>query len=200
MENYQKKLDKIIDSLDSRPQLALHSCCAPCSSYVLEYLSQYFDITLFYYNPNIYPAEEYERRLHEQLRLCELFHIKTHPCTYDPERFFACVKGLENEPEGGARCTKCFALRLDYTASLAKQLGFPLLTTTLTISPHKNAPLINTIGEKTAEKYGIAWLPGDFKKKNGYLRSIQLCKEYDIYRQNYCGCKFSIWDDSETGK
>lgn len=200
MENYQKKLDKIIDGLDGRPRLALHSCCAPCSSYVLEYLSQYFDITLFYYNPNIYPAEEYEHRLREQLRLCELLHIKTHPCAYDPERYFDCVKGLENEPEGGARCTKCFELRLDYTAALAKQLDFPLLTTTLTISPHKNAPLINTIGEKTAEKYGITWLPGDFKKKNGYLRSIQLCKEYDIYRQNYCGCKFSIWDDSEKIK
>lgn len=200
MENYQKKLDKIIQELDSRPRLALHSCCAPCSSYVLEYLSQYFDITLFYYNPNIYPAEEYEHRLHEQLRLCELMHIKTYPCIYDPERYFNYVSGLESEPEGGARCTKCFELRLDYTASLAKQLGFSLLTTTLTISPHKNAPLINTIGEKTAEKYGITWLPSDFKKKNGYLRSIQLCKEYNIYRQNYCGCKFSIWDKSEKNE
>ena len=194
MENYQKKLDKIIEGLEDRPRLALHSCCAPCSSYVLEYLSQHFDITLFYYNPNIYPAAEYEHRLREQLRLCELLNIKMHPCIYDPERYFDAVKGLEDEPEGGARCTKCFALRLDYTASLAKQLGFPLLTTTLTISPHKNAPLINAIGEQTAEKYGITWLPGDFKKKNGYLRSIQLCKQYDIYRQNYCGCKFSIWD------
>ena len=193
MENYQKKLDKIIDGLDSRPRLALHSCCAPCSSYVLEYLSKHFDITLFYYNPNIYPVSEYEHRLQEQLRLCELLDIKTYPCIYDPERYFDAVKGLEDEPEGGVRCAKCFALRLDYTASLAKQLGFPLLTTTLTISPHKNAPLINTIGEQAAEKYGITWLPGDFKKKNGYLRSIQLCKEYNIYRQNYCGCKFSIW-------
>ncbi len=200
MENYQKKLDKIIEGLDDRPQLALHSCCAPCSSYVLEYLSQYFDITLFYYNPNIYPPAEYERRLSEQLRLCELLQIKTYPCVYDPAHYFDYVRGLEHEPEGGARCTKCFELRLNHTAALARQLGFPLLTTTLTISPHKNAPLINTIGEKAAEKHGITWLPGDFKKKNGYLRSIQLCREYGIYRQNYCGCKFSVRDDSEANK
>lgn len=192
MENYQKKLDKWIEGLNGRPQLALHSCCAPCSSYVLEYLSKYFEITLFYYNPNIYPKEEYEHRLQEQLRLCGQLNIKTYPCDYDPEHYFDYVKGLEREPEGGARCTKCFELRLDYAAALAKKLNIELLATTLTISPHKNAPLINTIGEAIAQKHGIQWLPGDFKKKNGYLRSIQLSKEYGLYRQNYCGCKFSL--------
>ena len=194
MENYQKKLDQIIAGLTDRPRLALHSCCAPCSSYVMEYLSKYFDITLFYYNPNIYPPEEYDHRLSEQLRLCDCFGIPTILCDYDPERYFELVRGLEQEPEGGTRCTKCFEMRLDYTAALAKQHGFDLLTTTLTISPHKNAPLINTIGESVAKKYGMQWLPGDFKKKEGYKRSIQLSKDYDLYRQNYCGCKFSIWE------
>lgn len=192
MENYQKKLDRIIEHLTSRPKLALHSCCAPCSSYVLEYLSQYFDITLFYYNPNIYPPQEYNHRLSEQLRLCKILNIPTFPCIYDPERYLEYVKGFEQEPEGGARCTKCFTLRLDYTASLAKKQGFSLLATTLTISPHKNAPLINSIGENIAKKHAIQWLPGDFKKKEGYKRSIQLSKEYELYRQNYCGCRFSM--------
>lgn len=163
--NYQKQLDQIISKLTDRPKLALHSCCGPCSSYVMEYLSKYFDITLFYYNPNIYPEQEYQHRLAEQLRLCEIFGIPTVPCDYDPERYEAYIHGLEQEPEGGARCTKCFELRLDYTAAKAKELDFSLMTTTLTISPHKNAPLINTIGEAIAKKHGIAWLPGDFKKK-----------------------------------
>lgn len=195
--NYQKKLEEVIAQLDGRPRLALHSCCGPCSSYVMEYLSNYFDITLFYYNPNIYPPEEYAHRLSEQLRLCEIFGIPTYPCDYDPARYAAYVRGLEREPEGGARCTKCFELRLDYTAALAKQLGFPLLATTLTISPHKNAPLINTIGEAAAKKHGLVWLPGDFKKKEGYKRSIQLSKEYHLYRQNYCGCRFSLPSERE---
>ena len=196
--NYQKELDAVIEQVTKEgrvPSLLLHSCCGPCSSYVMEYLSKYFDITLFYYNPNIYPEEEYQHRLSEQLRLCEIFGIPTVPCDYDPERYEAYVRGLEQEPEGGARCTKCFELRLDYTAAKAKALGFSILTTTLTISPHKNAPLINTIGENIAEKYGMTWLPGDFKKKEGYKRSIALCKQYDVYRQNYCGCKYSIWEE-----
>lgn len=192
MINYQKELDKITDRLTDKPRLALHSCCGPCSSYVLEYLTQYFDVTLFFYNPNIYPEAEYQKRLLEQNRLCELLGIKTVECDYDPDRFFEYVKGLEDEPEGGARCTRCFEMRLEYTASLAKENSFTLLATTLTVSPHKNAPLINEIGERICEKYGIRWLPSDFKKKGGYQRSIELSKQYQLYRQNYCGCAYSI--------
>lgn len=194
MINYQKELDKIIDNLDNKPRLALHSCCGPCSSYVLEYLTRYFDVTLFFYNPNIHPKQEYQKRLEEQNRLCSILGVKTVECDYDPQNYFEYVKGLENEPEGGARCDKCFEMRLDYTASLAKQKGFTLIATTLTVSPHKNAPLINEIGEKTATKHGILWLPSDFKKKGGYLRSIELSKQYDLYRQNYCGCVFSNYE------
>ena len=196
MINYQKELDKIISGLDNKPTLALHSCCGPCSSYVLEYLTQYFDVTLFFYNPNIHPESEYNKRLSEQIRLCEILGVKTIECDYDPENYFDFVKGLEKEKEGGARCDKCFEMRLDYTASLAKQKHFTYLATTLTVSPHKNAPLINDIGEKTAKKHGILWLPSDFKKKGGYQRSIELSKKHDLYRQNYCGCIFSKTEES----
>ena len=191
MINYQKELDKIIDNLTDRPRLALHSCCGPCSSYVLEYLTRYFDVTLFFYNPNIHPEDEYSKRLVEQNRLCDILGIKTVECDYDPQNYFDYVKGLEDAPEGGERCTKCFEMRLDYTARLAKKHGFSLIATTLTVSPHKNAPLINEIGEGIAKKYGISWLPSDFKKKGGYLRSIELSRQYELYRQNYCGCIFS---------
>lgn len=196
MINYQKELDKIIGGLDNKPTLALHSCCGPCSSYVLEYLTQYFDVTLFFYNPNIHPESEYNKRLFEQIRLCEILGVGTVECDYDPQNYFDFVKGLENEKEGGARCDKCFEMRLDYTARLAKQKGFTHLATTLTVSPHKNAPLINEIGENIAKKHGILWLPSDFKKKGGYHRSIELSKEYGLYRQNYCGCIFSKTEDS----
>lgn len=195
MINYQKELDKIIGGLDNKPSLALHSCCGPCSSYVLEYLTQFFDITLFFYNPNIHPENEYNKRLEEQNRLCNILGVKTIECDYDPENYFDFVKGLENEKEGGARCDRCFEMRLDYTACLAKQKGFTYLATTLTVSPHKNAPLINEIGENIAKKHGILWLPSDFKKKGGYHRSIELSKEYGLYRQNYCGCVFSKTDN-----
>lgn len=190
--NYQQQLDKITDSLKNRPRLALHSCCGPCSSYVLSYLNQYFDITLFFYNPNIYPDTEYEKRLSEQLRLCEILGVRTYRCDYDPASFYTAVKGLENEVEGGGRCTVCFEMRLDYTARLAKEQGFDYFATTLTVSPHKNAPLINAIGESLSEKYGVLWLPSDFKKKDGYLQSIRLSEKYSLYRQNYCGCQFSM--------
>ena len=189
--NYQLELDKYINSLNCRPKLALHSCCGPCSSYVIEYLSEFFDITLFFYNPNIHPETEYEKRLSEQLRLCKELSIPTVPCDYNKADFFDFVKGLENEREGGQRCTKCFEMRLDYTAKKAKELGFDIFATTLTVSPHKNAQLINEIGEKISEMYNISWLPSDFKKRNGYLKSIQLSKQYDLYRQDYCGCIFS---------
>ena len=197
--NYQKELDKVIDGLvkENRvPSLLLHSCCAPCSSYVLEYLSQYFEITILFYNPNIYPPEEYQARVHEEERLIREMHFK-HPVhmisgTYDSDVYYKAVKGLEKEPEGGARCEKCFELRLSEAAREAKKGGFDYFTTTLTISPLKSAPTLNTIGERIGEELGVSYLPSDFKKKNGYKRSVELSEEHGLYRQNYCGCVYSI--------
>ena len=196
--NYQKELDKVIAQNEREgktPRLLLHVCCAPCSSYCLEYLSQYFEITVYYYNPNISIKEEYEHRLNEEKRLVQQMPFKN-PVTviegaYDPNEFFDAVKGLENEPEGGKRCEKCFELRLGSAAKLAADRGFDYFTTTLTISPLKNAELLNTIGTREAERYGVSWLYSDFKKREGYKRSIELSREYDLYRQNYCGCVFS---------
>ena len=196
--NYQKELEKVliqIQNRDKAPTLLLHSCCAPCSSYVIEYLSNYFYITVFYYNPNISPEAEYRFRSSEQKRLISSMDTK-YPVLfaeeeYDSRQFFTAVKGLENEPEGGKRCEKCFELRLQRTVQKALQENFDYFTTTLTISPLKNAPLLNTIGISLGEKYNINWLPCDFKKKGGYKRSIELSKEYGLYRQNYCGCVFS---------
>lgn len=198
MENYQKKLEKLLSRLDeTQPpkRLLLHSCCAPCSSYCLEYLSQFFSITIFYYNPNIAPEEEYRMRVEEQKKLISQLPAK-YPITfmegkYDPERFYAIAKGLEKVPEGGERCFKCYRLRLEESAIEAKKGNYDYFTTTLTISPLKNAQKLNEIGEELAEKYGVAHLPSDFKKKNGYKRSIELSHEYGLYRQNYCGCVFS---------
>ena len=186
-------MEDYIAAHPARPRLALHSCCGPCSSYVLECLIPHFDVTLYFYNPNIHPEEEYLHRLAEQKRLCEALKVNMVECVYDADNYFAFVKGLEKEPEGGARCTKCFELRLAHTAKLAKEEGIGLLATTLTVSPHKNAPLINALGEEIAKQHGIFWLPSDFKKKNGYFRSVELSKQYDLYRQNYCGCVFSDW-------
>lgn len=196
--NYQKILDKElvkIQQSEAIPTLILHSCCAPCSSYVIEYLSKFFKITVFYYNPNISPDEEYQYRANEQKRLIESMTFEN-PVDflegdYNPDDFFNLCKGLENEPEGGARCAKCFNLRLNKTAEVAKQNGFDYFTTTLTISPLKNAQLINNIGQEIAKKHSLQYLVSDFKKKNGYKRSIVLSKEYNLYRQNYCGCIFS---------
>ena len=194
--NYQKELDKLIDiQKDNVPTLFLHSCCAPCSSYVIEYLSNYFAITVFYYNPNIFPDTEYTFRSNEQKRLISEMKTK-YPVTYvdedyDSSQFYNTVKGLEKEPEGGKRCEKCFELRLDRTAQRAAEGGFNYFATTLTISPMKNAQLINDIGKTIAEKYSVKWLPSDFKKKGGYKRSIELSKIYNLYRQNYCGCVIS---------
>lgn len=197
-ENYQLILDKTLEKIktaDKKPTLLIHSCCAPCSSYVLEYLSKFFDITVFYYNPNISPAEEFEKRAKEQCRLIEEMlpdsGIKTVIADYDANEFFETVKGLENEPEGGERCKKCFALRLEKTAELAKKQNFDFFTTTLTISPHKNAQILNETGKEAALKYGVNYLFSDFKKKNGYRRSCELSEQYGLYRQNYCGCIFS---------
>ncbi len=189
--NYQLELDKYIDNMKERKPLALHSCCGPCSSYVIEYLSKYFDITVFFYNPNIHPSEEYKLRLSEQKRLCKILGVPVLDCDYDAENFFEKVKGFEECIEGGERCTKCFEMRLEYTAKLAKEKGFTLFATTLTVSPHKNAPLINETGKQIGEKYGIEWLYSDFKKRSGYLRSIELSRQYNLYRQHYCGCVFS---------
>lgn len=204
--NYQKKLDQIIQEISAnneRPRLLLHSCCGPCSSYCLEYLKDHFEITVFYYNPNIYPFEEYEHRLSEQERLINEMKdelntdIRLLTIPYDHEEFLCAAKGLENEKEGGARCSKCFELRLKKTAETAVTMNMDYFATTLTVSPHKNADLINRIGEKTALELagtsGLMWLPSDFKKNDGYKRSIELSKKYGLYRQNYCGCSFSIW-------
>ena len=195
--SYQKELDQVIKdngAAGKRPSLLLHACCAPCSSYVLEYLSEYFDITVFYYNPNISPKEEYDFRVSEIKRLIsEMKPSNVSFCEgrYDPERYAEAVRGLENEPEGGDRCTKCFSLRLDEAAKKCAELGLDYFTTTLTISPLKNAEKLNKIGEIKADEYGLRWLPSDFKKKDGYKRSIELSRMYDLYRQDYCGCIYS---------
>ena len=196
--NFQKELDTLIDSLVESGQaqsLLLHSCCAPCSSYVLEYLSNYFRITIFYYNPNIYPIEEYSKRVEEQKGLIKALQTK-YPVEfiegqYDSDSFYALAKGFEDEKEGGERCFRCYELRLEKAAIIAQQNNFDYFTTTLSISPYKNAQKLNEIGERLAEKYAVKYLNSDFKKKNGYKRSIELSKEYGLYRQEYCGCVFS---------
>lgn len=196
--NYQLVLEKVTEYLRkdcARPRLLLHACCAPCSSYVLEYLSSFYDITVFFSNPNITDKEEYDKRLFELRRL-----VKEAPfCSgvnvvddgFDNNLFFNTVTGLEKEREGGARCKECFKLRLKRTADYGKENGFSLFATTLTVSPHKNAALINEIGFNIAESCGISYLPSDFKKRDGYKRSIILSEEYGLYRQNFCGCEFS---------
>ena len=214
--NYSKVLEKEIQKLDesgTRPRLLLHSCCAPCSSYVMEYLREHFCITVFYYNPNITASEEYDYRLEEEKRLIEAYNrqVETQDFTgmnstpkagkieileapYDPENYLAAVKGYENCPEGGERCGICFEMRLRKTAEAALAGGYDFFTTTLTISPLKNAGMLNEIGERVGEQYGVKFLPSDFKKKNGYKRSIELSKCFDLYRQNFCGCAFSKRD------
>lgn len=196
-QNYQKQLDQILAGFGEGrvPSLLLHSCCAPCSSYVLEYLSEYFRICVLYYNPNIYPEEEYFRRAAEQKRLIGEMKF-CHPVSFlegrfDSSEFYRAVRGLESVREGGERCLSCFRLRLSEAAKTARDGNFDYFTTTLTISPLKNAAALNAIGEETAKEYGVCWLPSDFKKKNGYKRSIELSSVYGLYRQDYCGCVFS---------
>ena len=196
--NYQKELDRILAALPqdgAPPALLLHACCAPCSSYVLEYLSRYFSITLFYYNPNISPAEEYAHRAEEARRLVWEMPL-VHPVTveegrYEPQAFYELARGLEDAPEGGERCFACYRLRLRETARLAAARGFDWFCTTLSISPLKNAEKLNELGEEAAAEFGVRWLPSDFKKREGFKRSIVLSQEYGLYRQNYCGCVFS---------
>lgn len=197
-KNYQKELEKIIQKIENEsrvPRLLLHSCCAPCSSYVLEYLSRYFDITVFYYNPNISPEEEYQKRTEELRRLISELPA-VHPIhlevgAYEPQKFFDMARGLEKEPEGGRRCFGCYRLRLEEAARMAKEGRYDYFTTTLTISPLKNAQKLNAIGEELGEIYQVEHLPSDFKKKNGYKRSVELSAQYHLYRQNYCGCIYS---------
>ena len=212
--NYQRELEQALKAIETdgtAPALLLHSCCAPCSSYVLEYLSQYFRITVFYYNPNIYPPEEYGERVKEQERLIqednrdweavpERNPVSFLAGTYDPAVFYEAARGLEAEPERGLRCTECFRLRLRETARLAKEMGFDYFTTTLTISPLKDAERLNRLGEEAGEEYGIPFLHSDFKKKNGYQRSTELSAEHQLYRQDYCGCVFSLREREKAGE
>lgn len=203
--NYQKELDRIIQKRGQKtPRVLLHSCCGPCSSAVLEYITQYFDVTLLWYNPNLYPKEEFDRRFKTQVELIEKMgladkvSILAEP--WKSEDYYRRVKGLENEPEGGKRCAECFRLRLLETARLAKHYGYDYFCTTLTLSRHKDAVLINTIGEEIAGAVGVSWLPSDFKKRNGENRSIELSEQYGLYRQLYCGCEFSLRKREETAK
>lgn len=189
--NYNEEMKKIISNLDGHNKLLLHSCCGPCSSSVIERLKDYFDITVIYYNPNIEPKEEYEKRKSEQLRLLNELGIKFMDIDYLNNEYHKKIKGYENEPENGLRCPLCFELRLDKTASKAKENNFDYFGTTLTVSPHKNSKIINEIGLKLEEKYGVKFLLSDFKKEDGYKRSIELSKKYDLYRQDYCGCLYS---------
>lgn len=190
--NYQLQTDSALASLGgARARLLLHSCCGPCSSYVLEYLTKYFDTTVLFYGPNIQPREEYDKRLAYQKRVLGHFGAGYMECAYDGEAFDEAVRGLESEPEGGARCTACFALRIGETARLAALHGFDWYCTTLSVSPHKDAERINATGRAMGEKYKVRWLPSDFKKRGGYQRSIELSRELDLYRQDYCGCLYS---------
>lgn len=196
--NYQKELDKQIINIKEQgllPKLLLHSCCAPCSSYVLEYLSEYFDITIYYYNPNISPVEEFNKRIEEQKRLISELPVKNKISfisgNYENDKYEKMIKGLEEQPEGGSRCHLCYKLRLEETAKLAKAKGFDYFTTTLSISPYKNSKVLNEIGEELGKTYNINYLYADFKKKDGYKRSIELSKIYGLYRQDYCGCVYS---------
>ncbi len=192
--NYQKILDEIIDNLEERPTLLLHACCGVCSSYVLEYLTRHFDITILYYNPNIYPEAEYIKRLNTQKEIIEKMvpTVKLMEIGYDDKTFNKTVVGLENEPEGGARCNKCFYLRLEQTAKIAKEQNFDYFCTTLSVSPYKNSSKLNEIGKLLEQIYNVKYLYSDFKKKEGYKRSTELAKYYNLYRQDYCGCQYSL--------
>lgn len=193
--NYQKKLEEILHTIDTndKPKLLLHACCGPCSSYTVEYLSKYFDITIYYYNPNTYPEQEYKRRLEELNKFINSFNsgIKVIEENYIPNEFYKSIKGLEKLGEKSKRCYECYKLRLDKSAKYAKEKEYDYFTTTLSISPYKNAEWINEIGIELENKYNIKYLFSDFKKKNGYKRSLELSKEYKLYRQEYCGCVYS---------
>lgn len=202
--NYQNKLLQLIETLDYKPRLLLHSCCGPCSTQVINFLKDYFLITVYYYNPNIEPEEEYLHRKREQIRLLKELNkenskikVEFLDCDYNNQEFRDCAKGLELEKEGGARCSKCFYLRLFKTASVAFQKGFDFFGTTLTVSPHKNSQIINKIGEVIASEVGVPFIYGDFKKNDGYKKSIEYSKIYNLYRQDYCGCLFGKESSNE---
>lgn len=189
--NYDVKMMEIINSFDSKKRLLLHSCCGPCSSACIERLKDYFDITVIYYNPNIEPKNEYEKRKNTQIQLLNELNIKFLDCDYDNQSFKEKTKSLALEKEGGVRCSVCFGIRLKYTAMKARELGYDYFTTTLTVSPHKNSEIINKIGGSIGDSIGIPYLYSDFKKKDGYKRSVELANYYNLYRQNYCGCLYS---------
>ena len=192
---YQLELEEL-KNLKEKKKILLHSCCAPCSSHVITFLTKYFDITILYYNPNISPKNEYDKRKEEQIRLIKeidkINNIDIIDCDYDNDKYESLIKGYEDCPERGERCTICFNLRLEKTAKLAKELNYDYFCSTLTVSPYKNSKLINEIGESLSKKYNIKWLYSDFKKDNGYKKSIDLSHKYNLYRQNYCGCKYSV--------
>lgn len=193
-ENYNNLFKNEVANFDKKHSILLHSCCAPCSSHVISVLKDYFDITIFYYNPNISPIQEYEKRKQEQISFIKQLDcgIKIMDCDYDNDVYEECIKGLENEKEGGARCLKCFRLRLEKTAKLASVNNFDYFCTTLTVSPYKNSQVINNIGKELMNIYNVKWLYSDFKKEEGYKHSIALSKQYNLYRQDYCGCIYSI--------
>ena len=194
--NYHNLCLEEIKKLNTPKRILLHSCCAPCSSHVITFLSEYFNITILYYNPNISPQEEYEKRKKEQIKLINTLKTKNKldylDCDYDNNIYNKLIKGYEKEPEGGNRCGICFKLRLEKTAILAKENNYDYYCSTLTVSPHKNSKLINMIGEELSKQYDIKWLHSDFKKNEGFKKSIELSKKYDLYRQDYCGCIYSI--------
>lgn len=193
-ENYNNLFKNEIANFDKKHSILLHSCCAPCSSHVISVLKDYFDVTILYYNPNISPIQEYEKRKQEQINFIKQLDcgIKIMDCDYDNDVYEECIKGLENEKEGGARCLKCFRLRLEKTAKLASTNNFDYFCTTLTVSPYKNSQVINSIGKELMDIYNVKWLYSDFKKEEGYKHSIALSKQYNLYRQDYCGCIYSI--------
>ena len=196
--NYNNLMKEIISSLDFTPKILLHSCCGPCSTTVINILSNYFYVDVLYYNPNIEPKEEYLKRKKEQIKFINEFNgkypVKLIDCDYDNEEFMKDLHPLKDEKEGGARCCVCIKKRMEYTAKKAKELGYDFFSTTLTVSPHKNSEVINKIGASLEEKYDIKFLYSDFKKEDGYLKSIKYAKDFNLYRQNYCGCRYSIYD------
>lgn len=206
-KNYQLMTDRIVEEAQKSehpPKLMLHSCCAPCSCYVIDYLANYFKITVFFYNPNIYPKAEYEKRKETQIKynsLCETkYPIDMIEGDYDTRRFYKAVKGHEHDKEGGERCQICYNMRMEETAKLAEEMGYDYFTSCLSISPHKDSQVINELGARLEEKYDVKYLYSDFKKKNGFKRSIEICNACKLYRQNYCGCEFSLRNMQETGE
>jgi hypothetical protein len=195
--NYDKMMMEYINNMVGREKLLLHSCCGPCSTTCIERLMEYFDVTVLYYNPNIEPIDEYNHRKSEQIRLLKELNIPYLDCDYDNDKYRSLTKYLTQEPEGGVRCSVCFGMRLKYTGAMAKENNFDIFTTTLTVSPHKNSQIINKIGINIGKSIGIKYLPSDFKKNEGYKRSIELASKYDLYRQDYCGCLYSRRNEDE---